>query len=285
MSLDDRQCQIKLKRSHIRGDHATIRADWRSPADPGDGQRLAALPEAPSRRPALSTGTTVIPRSSKSTACSITSLETRECGDCLSIAWDFDPRSGGDIRKLESRLEALADLGRLYTSGSNSSFKDCQTIRETKLQPITQRLLWAGPYTCSNFYVVLSGSGHAMLIDYGLTSLAHLHASNDHGSFQALRFVQHHLEQLRDDYGVREIELVIPTHIHDDLVCGISFLQRHFGTQCWALDCPGGHYGCPMRGRVPLVVSTCLYRCNVHCEMAKRRTIPPIMSPIFAPSA
>ncbi|MBK3660994.1 MBL fold metallo-hydrolase [Bradyrhizobium diazoefficiens] len=144
----------------------------------------------------------------------------------------------GDIRKLESRLEALADLGRLSTSGFSSIFfKDWQTIRESKLQPITQHLLWAGPYTCSNFYVVLSGSGHAMLIDYGLTSLAHLHISNDHGSYQALRFVQHHLEQLRDDYGVREIELVIPTHIHDDHVCGIPFLQRHFGTQCWALDC------------------------------------------------
>ncbi|WP_028351672.1 MBL fold metallo-hydrolase [Bradyrhizobium murdochi] len=142
----------------------------------------------------------------------------------------------GDIGKLESRLEALANLGRLFTSGS-ISFKDWQTIRESKLQPITKHLLWAGPYTCSNFYIVLSGSGHAMLIDYGLISNAHLHFSNDHGSYQALRFVQHHLEQLRDDYGVREIELVVPTHIHDDHVCGIPFLQRHFGTQCWALDC------------------------------------------------
>ncbi|OSI83101.1 MBL fold metallo-hydrolase, partial [Bradyrhizobium canariense] len=87
-----------------------------------------------------------------------------------------------NIGKLESRLEALATLGRLYTSGSNSSFKDWQTLRESKLQRITEHLLWAGPYTCSNFYILLSGSGHAMLIDYGLASLAHLHFSNDHGT-------------------------------------------------------------------------------------------------------
>ncbi|WP_441258697.1 MBL fold metallo-hydrolase [Bradyrhizobium sp. 521_C7_N1_3] len=142
-----------------------------------------------------------------------------------------------DIERLESRLETLANLGRLFTSGRNSGFKDAQTIRESRLQRITDHLLWAGPYTCSNFYIVLSGSGHAMLIDYGMASLGHLHCAADHDGIQALRFVQHHIDQLRDDYGVREIELVVPTHIHDDHVCGIPFLQRHFGTQCWALDC------------------------------------------------
>lgn len=142
-----------------------------------------------------------------------------------------------DIGRLESRLEILASMGGLSTSGRNSRATDAQTIRETRLQPITEHLLWAGPYTCSNFYIVLSGSGHAMLIDYGFASWGHIHMNPDHDGLQALRFVQHHIDQLRDDYGVREIELVVPTHIHDDHICGIPFLQRHFGTQCWALDC------------------------------------------------
>lgn len=141
-----------------------------------------------------------------------------------------------DITSLESRLEKLASLGRLYTSGRSSEFSDLQTIRESRLQRITDHLLWAGPYTCSNFYIVLSGSGHAMLIDYGLASLGQLHTGSHHDTLQAVRFVEHHIDQLRDDYGVRDIELVVPTHIHDDHVCGIPFLQRHFGTQCWALD-------------------------------------------------
>ncbi|ESW66524.1 MBL fold metallo-hydrolase [Mesorhizobium sp. C280B] len=142
-----------------------------------------------------------------------------------------------DIVSLEQRLEAIANLGRLYTSGLNSKFPEWQTVRESRLQKISEHLLWGGPYTCSNFYIVLSGSGHALLIDYGLASDAHLHFGVEHEGIQALRFVEHHLDQLRDDYGVDHIEVVIPTHIHDDHTCGIPYLQRNFGTQCWALDC------------------------------------------------
>ncbi|WP_425515267.1 MBL fold metallo-hydrolase [Phyllobacterium endophyticum] len=75
-----------------------------------------------------------------------------------------------------------------------------------------------------------------MLIDYGLSPIGHLHLSADHASRPAVRFIEHHIDQLRDSYGVEEIEVVIPTHIHDDHVCGIPHLQKHFNTQCWALD-------------------------------------------------
>ncbi|MER9597291.1 MBL fold metallo-hydrolase [Mesorhizobium sp. M0244] len=142
-----------------------------------------------------------------------------------------------DIESLENRLEILANVGKLHTAGRNNPFADMQTIRESKLRPISDHLLWAGPYTSSNFYIVLSGSGHAMMIDYGFVSLGHVHWGPEHDSLQALRFVEHHLDQLRDDYGVRHIELVVPTHIHDDHISGIPYLQRHFGTKCWALDC------------------------------------------------
>lgn len=141
-----------------------------------------------------------------------------------------------DIERLESRLEALSNLGKLSTSGRDDKYNESRTCRESRLRPISEHLLWAGPYTCSNFYIVLSGNGHAMLIDYGLASVGHLHWGADHDGIQALRFVEHHIDQLRDNYGVRHIELVVPTHVHDDHVCGIPFLQRHFGTMCWALD-------------------------------------------------
>ena len=45
-----------------------------------------------------------------------------------------------------------------------------------------------------------------------------------------MRFVEHHLDELRDDYGVTDFDLVVPTHIHDDHTCGIPYLQRHHGT-------------------------------------------------------
>ncbi|RUW84806.1 MAG: MBL fold metallo-hydrolase [Mesorhizobium sp.] len=141
-----------------------------------------------------------------------------------------------DITRLEARLEKLSTVGRLLTSGRNTGFEDWQTLRDSKLERISEHLLWGGPYTCSNFYVVLSGSGHAMLIDYGLSSIGHLHFGSDHDGMQALRFVEHHLDELQNHFGVKEIEVVLPTHIHNDHICGIPYLQRKFGTQCWALD-------------------------------------------------
>ncbi|WP_188394096.1 MBL fold metallo-hydrolase [Mesorhizobium sp. SARCC-RB16n] len=150
-----------------------------------------------------------------------------------------------DIESLEKRLDALAGLGRLFTSGRDHNFNDKTVLRESRLKAISPHLLWAGPYTFSNFYIVLSGSGHAMMIDYGLTSPGHLHCGSDSDGMQMLRFVEHHIGQLRDDYGVRDIELVVPTHVHDDHVCGVPFLQQTFGTKCWALDCVADVIGNP----------------------------------------
>ncbi|RJT23274.1 MBL fold metallo-hydrolase [Mesorhizobium waimense] len=142
-----------------------------------------------------------------------------------------------DIANLESRLAELANIGRLLTSGWNTGYPDWKTIHESSLQRISEHLLWAGPYTCSNFYIVLSGNGHALLIDYGAASQGQIHFGLDHEGIQALRFVEHHIDQMRDEFGVQHIEVVVATHIHDDHICGIPYLQRKFGTQCWALDC------------------------------------------------
>ena len=63
-----------------------------------------------------------------------------------------------------------------------------------------------------------------------------MHTGPDHDGLESMRFIEHHLDELRDDYGVTDFNLVIPTHIHDDHTCGIPYLQRHHGTQCWALE-------------------------------------------------
>jgi glyoxylase-like metal-dependent hydrolase (beta-lactamase superfamily II) len=41
---------------------------------------------------------------------------------------------------------------------------------------------------------------------------------------------------MRERFGVREIEVVVATHIHDDHTSGIPYLQRHHAAACWALD-------------------------------------------------
>ena len=109
-------------------------------------------------------------------------------------------------------------------------------LPEPQFIPLSRHLLWGGVWTCSNFYVVLSDSGKALFVDYGHAFWPHMHIGPDHDGFESMRFVEHHLDELREDYGVTSFDLVVPTHIHDDHTCGIPYLQRHHGTRCWALE-------------------------------------------------
>src|SRR5262249_51134029 len=64
----------------------------------------------------------------------------------------------------------------------------------------------------------------------------HMHIGADHEGPESMRFVEHHLDELAEEHGVQSIDVVIPTHIHDDHTCGIPYLQRHHGVECWALE-------------------------------------------------
>ena len=140
----------------------------------------------------------------------------------------------GDIARLRRRLCDCVDLGE-GMSVVRADLPASAFLPDLRLQPLSRHLLWSGPWACSNFYVVLSDSGKALFVDYGHSLSTHMHTGPDHSGFESMRFVVHHLDELRDDYGVTDFDLVVPTHIHDDHTCGIPYLQRHHGTRCWAL--------------------------------------------------
>ena len=149
-----------------------------------------------------------------------------------------DPISdvAGDIARLRRRLADCVALGNgVRVAGANVNLPASHFLPDGRLQPLSRHLLWGGPWTCSNFYVVLSDSGKAMFVDYGHSLSTHMHVGAEHHGQESMRFVAHHLEELREDYGVTGFDLVVPTHIHDDHTCGIPYLQRHHGTRCWAL--------------------------------------------------
>ncbi len=103
------------------------------------------------------------------------------------------------------------------------------------LYPISNHLLWGGALTCSNFYVIKSDSGKALFIDYGHTFGEHMHVGSDREDQEVMRFVAHHLDELFTEYGIKKIDAVIPSHIHDDHTCGIPYLQKHLGVECWTI--------------------------------------------------
>jgi glyoxylase-like metal-dependent hydrolase (beta-lactamase superfamily II) len=142
----------------------------------------------------------------------------------------------GDGERLEGRLMDCVLLGRSMRIAGRFSIPEAIFLPEPKMVPVSRHLLWGGIWTCSNFFVLLSESGKAMFIDYGHSYLPHMHVGSDHDGLESMRFIEHHLDELRNDYGVTSFDLVVPTHIHDDHTCGIPYLQRHHATHCWALD-------------------------------------------------
>ena len=148
----------------------------------------------------------------------------------------------GDIERLERGLMECVRLG----TGMNvvpvtarelgRSLPETSFLPGAPLEAVSRHLLWGGPWTCSNFYVILSESGKALFIDYGHAFFPHMHVGPDHEGPESMRFVEHHVDELFDRYGVECFDLVIPTHIHDDHTVGVPYLQRHHGTRCWALE-------------------------------------------------
>ena len=167
---------------------------------------------------------------------SIQALQRRNVDVCYPSHGKPITAVDSDIDKLGRRLMDCVDLGRGLRVAGRESIPESIFLPNPKFIPISRHLLWGGVWTCSNFYVILSESGKAMFVDYGHSFRPHMHHGPDHDGLESMRFVEHHLDELRDDYGITDFDLVVPTHIHDDHTCGIPFLQRHHGTKCWALE-------------------------------------------------
>ena len=142
----------------------------------------------------------------------------------------------GDCARLEDRLMTLARLGAGIRFMGRDGGHGLDILPDPRFTQVSRHLLWGGPHTCSNFYVLLSESGKACFIDYGHSHWAHMGTGSEREDGDTMRFVVHHLDELRETYGVHDIDLVLVTHIHDDHTAGIPYLVRHESARVWALD-------------------------------------------------
>ncbi len=142
----------------------------------------------------------------------------------------------GDCHRLEDSLMALTRLGGGTRILGDTFPPFAEILPEARYIQVSRHLLWGGPQTCSNFYVILSDSGKACFVDYGHSYSSHMAVGGEREDSDTMRFVVHHLDELHETYGVTAIDLVLITHIHDDHTVGIPYLQRHENTRAWALD-------------------------------------------------
>jgi glyoxylase-like metal-dependent hydrolase (beta-lactamase superfamily II) len=91
--------------------------------------------------------------------------------------------------------------------------------------------------TTSSFYAIISNSGKAMFIDYA--SASGIHFANFERATAAtdrIRFVEHSIDGLKRDFGLKSIDIAMPSHMHDDHMNGFPHLIAHHGAKVWCYE-------------------------------------------------
>jgi glyoxylase-like metal-dependent hydrolase (beta-lactamase superfamily II) len=85
----------------------------------------------------------------------------------------------------------------------------------------------------TNSCVLLSESGKALFIDFGYDFVTGLAAGSDRASRRPWVYT---LPGLKSDFGVTQVDVVAPTHFHDDHVAGMPLLREVEGMQTWVAE-------------------------------------------------
>jgi glyoxylase-like metal-dependent hydrolase (beta-lactamase superfamily II) len=101
---------------------------------------------------------------------------------------------------------------------------------------VTPHLI-ASYQTTSCFYTLISDSGKALFVDYGAASnnfcTTLITAAPLRGR---MRFVEHTIPELKARYGMKSVDVAMPSHMHDDHLNGFPHLVRHYDAKIWCYD-------------------------------------------------
>ena len=110
----------------------------------------------------------------------------------------------------------------------------------------------------ANSWVLLSESGKALIIDYGYDFVGGVAPGSDRASRRPWLYT---IPALKRDFGVTKVDVVIPTHYHDDHVAGMNLLQRVEGTELWVPENFASILAYPERYDMP-----CLWYDPIHAD-------------------
>ncbi len=94
-----------------------------------------------------------------------------------------------------------------------------------------------GPDYYPNFYLIIADSGRALAIDCGLIKEESLDRA---------------IVGLREHFGLKRIDAVIPTHMHGDHFLQAPHLRERWGAEIWALDRMADVWRIPSGSTTPL---------------------------------
>jgi len=104
-------------------------------------------------------------------------------------------------------------------------------LRDEPYLAVTPHLLF-NRTSMANSYVLRSESGKGLVIDFGYDFMFGAGAGADRASRRPWLYT---IRALKEKYGVSAVDVVIPTHYHDDHVAGINLLRAVEGARLW---CP-----------------------------------------------
>jgi glyoxylase-like metal-dependent hydrolase (beta-lactamase superfamily II) len=94
--------------------------------------------------------------------------------------------------------------------------------------------LVASYQTKSSSYALISDSGKALFVDYG--SASETFFSSYVKDSPHLGFVEHTVGELKSRFGLKSVDVIMPSHMHDDHVNGFPHLMRHYGAKVWCYE-------------------------------------------------
>ncbi len=141
------------------------------------------------------------------------------------------PSHGEPIADPISAIDAtILELRRLIDArGSHEDFDDWLRQPYLALTPHLLHNRTSHAFT----YVLVSETGKALLFDFGYDFISGIPAGTDRAARRPWLYT---LDRLKRDHNVTSVDVVIPTHYHDDHVAGINLLRAVEGTRVWAPD-------------------------------------------------
>ncbi|WP_219836997.1 MBL fold metallo-hydrolase [Paenibacillus sp. R14(2021)] len=159
------------------------------------------------------------------TLCSLAILRNMDLDMLLPSHGERMVHPSSAIDPLTEKLEQLLRL--------RGQYSDYENFKEPEYREITPHLLW-NARSFANSYVLLSKSGKALLIDYGYSNIYQIFTAGADRASRRPSLMP--IERLKQQYGVTKIDVVIPTHYHDDHVAGCNLLRDVEGTETWVAD-------------------------------------------------
>jgi glyoxylase-like metal-dependent hydrolase (beta-lactamase superfamily II) len=156
------------------------------------------------------------------------------------------PSHGDPMPQPAAAMELLAKRLRKLLLARNENPR-LFSLRGEPYQYLTPHLLF-NRTSMANSYVLVSQSGKALLFDYGYDFHTGDAAGYDRASRRPWLYT---IPTLKSRYGVRQVDVVVPTHFHDDHVAGLNLLRDVEGAQVWAAQNFADPLRCPADYNLP----------------------------------